>query len=158
MGIFDRIYRIAKAEINDRLNKSGLSFEHDATPGDLEEELRILEEELRRGEQEREQRRRRFEGESDSNPRARGSRDSHARRQDSPNVYEVLGVSPRASQDELKDRFRDLAKKYHPDRIQRLSPAMQESAKQKMKEINQAYTQINNPTKRREYDLRIGLS
>lgn len=56
--------------------------------------------------------------------------------------YEVLGVSRDASQDEIKKAYRKLAKKYHPD----LNPGDEQAAK-KMSEINQAYDQIQNPSK-----------
>lgn len=54
--------------------------------------------------------------------------------------YKVLGVSPEASDEEIKKAYRKLAMKYHPDR----NPGDQEAAK-KMQEINAAYDQIKNP-------------
>lgn len=56
--------------------------------------------------------------------------------------YKVLGVSPDASDEEIKQAYRRLAKKYHPD----LNPGDQEAAR-KMQEINAAYEQIKNPEK-----------
>ena len=56
--------------------------------------------------------------------------------------YKVLGVSPNASDEEIKKAYRRLAKKYHPD----LNPGDQVAA-QKMQEINAAYEQIKNPEK-----------
>ena len=54
--------------------------------------------------------------------------------------YKVLGVSPDASDEEIKRAYRRLAKKYHPD----LNPGDQEAAR-KMQEVNAAYEQIKNP-------------
>ena len=54
--------------------------------------------------------------------------------------YKVLGVSPDATDDEIKQAYRRLAKKYHPDR----NPGDTEAAK-KMQEVNAAYEQIKNP-------------
>jgi molecular chaperone DnaJ len=54
--------------------------------------------------------------------------------------YQVLGVSPGASDEEIKTAYRKLAQKYHPD----LHPG-DEAAAQRMKEINAAYDQIKNP-------------
>ena len=51
--------------------------------------------------------------------------------------YRVLGVSPTASEDEIKKAYRALAKKYHPD-VNNGSAA----AETKMKEVNEAYSQI----------------
>ena len=56
--------------------------------------------------------------------------------------YRVLGVSPDASDEEIKRAYRLLAKKYHPD----LNPGDPEAAR-KMQEVNAAYEQIKNPEK-----------
>ena len=54
--------------------------------------------------------------------------------------YKVLGLSPGASDEEVKAAYRKLAKKYHPD----LNPG-NERAAARMNEINAAYDQIKNP-------------
>ena len=56
--------------------------------------------------------------------------------------YQVLGVSPDASDEEIKKAYRRLAKQYHPDR----NPGDPVAAK-KMQQINDAYDQIKNPEK-----------
>ena len=54
--------------------------------------------------------------------------------------YKILGVSPDATDDEIKQAYRRLAKQYHPDR----NPGDEYAAK-KMQQINAAYEQIKNP-------------
>lgn len=58
--------------------------------------------------------------------------------------YKILGVSPNASDEEIKRAYRRLAKQYHPDR----NPGDQEAAR-KMQEVNAAYEQIKNPDRGR---------
>ncbi|MFQ6829147.1 MAG: J domain-containing protein [Acutalibacter sp.] len=54
--------------------------------------------------------------------------------------YKVLGVSPSATDEEVKDAYRKLAKKYHPD--QYADSPLKDLADEKMKEINEAYDAI----------------
>ena len=54
--------------------------------------------------------------------------------------YKVLGVSPTASDDEVKKAYRELARKYHPDKY--AGSDLAELAEEKMKEVNAAYEQI----------------
>ncbi len=58
------------------------------------------------------------------------------------NPYEVLGVKPGASQDEIKSAYRKLVKQYHPDQF-RDNP-LQELAQEKLAEINEAYNMLSN--------------
>lgn len=58
--------------------------------------------------------------------------------------YQVLGVSPDASDEEIKRAYRKLAKQYHPD----ANPGDEVAAK-RMQEVNEAYDRIKNPEKYR---------
>lgn len=51
--------------------------------------------------------------------------------------YEVLGIKQGASEDEIKQAFREMAKKYHPDRYN--DNPLRDLAEEKMREINEAY-------------------
>ena len=54
--------------------------------------------------------------------------------------YEILGLTPGASEDEIKSAYRKLARQYHPD----LNPGDAEAAR-KMNEVNAAYDHLKNP-------------
>ena len=60
------------------------------------------------------------------------------------NYYDVLGVNKTASQDEIKKAYRNLSKKYHPDR--------NGGDDTKFKEINEAYDTLGDENKRKQYD------
>lgn len=62
------------------------------------------------------------------------------------NYYEILGVRRDATQEEIKNAYRKLAKKYHPD-----SSGSQED-KQKFQEVQEAYAVLSDPEKRKTYD------
>ncbi|WP_245157208.1 J domain-containing protein [Anaerovorax sp. IOR16] len=53
------------------------------------------------------------------------------------NPYEVLGVRQNASQDEIRAAYKELVKKYHPDRYQ--NNPLADLAQEKLQEINEAY-------------------
>ncbi len=54
--------------------------------------------------------------------------------------YEVLGVKPTATDDEIKKAYRDLARKYHPDNY--ANNPLADLAEEKMQEVNEAYDAI----------------
>ena len=60
--------------------------------------------------------------------------------------YAILQIEKTASQDEIKNQFRKLAKKWHPDRKQT------DDAEKKMADINMAYEVLSNPQRRKMYD------
>ena len=66
---------------------------------------------------------------------------------DQKDYYEILGIEKTANQKQVKDAYRSLALKYHPDR-NKGNPG----AAARMKEINESYAVLSHPEKRKEYD------
>lgn len=60
--------------------------------------------------------------------------------------YKILGVSEDADQEEIKKAYKELAKKYHPDRSD------EPESEEKFKEIGEAYAVLKDPEKRKKYD------
>ena len=71
------------------------------------------------------------------------------------NYYDILDIHPKASQQQIKERFRFLANAYHPDKFS--SPTHKAEAEEAFKKVNQAYQVLSVPAKRAEYDRRLGL-
>lgn len=62
--------------------------------------------------------------------------------------YELLGVNRTASDADIKKAYRRMAMKYHPDR----NRGKEKEATEKFKEINEAYSVLGDPEKRKQYD------
>ena len=62
--------------------------------------------------------------------------------------YQILGVPRNATNQQIKKVYRKLAMQYHPDR----NPGKEAWANEKFKEINEAFSVLGDPEKRRQYD------
>lgn len=60
----------------------------------------------------------------------------------SQDPYDILGVSRHASASEIKNAYRKLANKYHPDKVNHLGEEFKELAEKKFKDIQEAYQKI----------------
>ena len=58
------------------------------------------------------------------------------------NSYKILEVSKNATDDEVKQAYRKMAKKYHPDKVAHLGKEHQKGAEEKFKQVQQAYETI----------------
>lgn len=74
-----------------------------------------------------------------------------SKRMEEKNYYDILGVSPKASPDEITSAKNNLAKKYHPDA--NLKDGVDTT--EQMQEILEAYRILSDPDKRAEYDKNI---
>lgn len=68
--------------------------------------------------------------------------------------YQLLGIKPTASPQEIRRAYRDLSKFYHPDTTTLPSAV----ATEKFKVLNHAYATLSNPEQRLAYDYSIGIS
>ncbi len=66
----------------------------------------------------------------------------------SKDYYQVLGIPRNAAEDQIKKAYRKMAMQYHPDRNQ----GKEKWAHEKFKEINEAFSVLGDPVKRKQYD------
>ena len=104
-------------------------------PKHVEQARRLLE--TKSGKRQEEQSREEKNGPHDSRRRR-----AHTRNEDY--YAEILGLNGDMSPSHIKSRYSDLAKQYHPDRVQHLGGEFREMAERKMKEINEAYEYFKN--------------
>ena len=62
--------------------------------------------------------------------------------QEVDSAYKILGIDSTATDDEIKKAYREMAKKYHPDKVAYLGDDVRKSAEQKLQEVNEAYDKI----------------
>lgn len=68
--------------------------------------------------------------------------------------YRTLGVSPRSSADEIRQRYRFLAQAYHPDKFP--DSGNKERAETEFKRVQEAYQVLSSPVRRSAYDAARG--
>jgi len=74
----------------------------------------------------------------------------------SKTYYDLLGVAPAASADDIKKSFRREIAKYHPDKVQHLGHEFQEIAAVKAAELTLAYKTLTDAALRAAYDAQVG--
>ena len=75
---------------------------------------------------------------------------------DFKDYYEILGVSPGASQEEIKKAWKKKMRQFHPDRFANADEETKEYANEMAKLINEAYHVLKDPEEREKYDIRMG--
>lgn len=71
------------------------------------------------------------------------------------NLYEILGVSNTATKEEIKKKYRECAKKFHPDKFATASDIEKQKAEKIFTQINNAYSVLSDDEKRKEYDKQL---
>jgi len=78
--------------------------------------------------------------------------------------YDILGIDPKASQDEIKKAYRKKMLEYHPDRMgswaktDKVPSWVKKESDEMSKRINKAYEVLSDINKRKEYDKEIGVN
>ncbi len=92
--------------------------------------------------------------ETDASAEVEGSIDQLLQRSDSGDLYTILGVTPDASEAQIKEAYYAMARQYHPDRFQagEFSPAVRSKAQQLFASVTDAYARLADKTSRSAYD------
>ncbi len=61
---------------------------------------------------------------------------------DTESAYKILGISSSATDEEVKAAYREMAKKYHPDKVSHLGEEVKKAAEEKFQKVNEAYEAI----------------
>jgi len=72
-----------------------------------------------------------------------------------PNFYEVLGVDPKADEQEINQAFRNLAEQTHPDRFENLEGPAKEAVEKMFDTISKAFETLRDSEMRSSYDARL---
>ncbi|MBX3044489.1 MAG: J domain-containing protein [Candidatus Kapabacteria bacterium] len=120
MQILNRISKIFKANIN-QSDSGSYSFNNE------DEELKRIIDELN--------------SEKVNNKERNQNRENYS---SSPlsKYYNILGLSPNSTIDDIKNNYKKLMKEYHPDRFAKFDDNTRKNAERKSQEINEAYTKI----------------
>ncbi len=86
-----------------------------------------------------------FEGKSRADYSGRfrfGEQDQNAEGKEPWDAYRVLGIDRNASAEEIKHAYRELASRYHPDKLEHLGDEFKVLAEMRFKEIQKAYEEL----------------
>jgi putative phosphoribosyl transferase len=72
--------------------------------------------------------------------------------------YEVLGVGPTASPEEVRRAYLDLARRHHPDAHAGAGAEVLDEARRRMQAVNEAWRVLGHPARRRAYDASLGIA
>jgi hypothetical protein len=70
------------------------------------------------------------------------SRENNRRQNETRDPFEVLGIEPTSDKEKIKQAYRSLVIRYHPDKVAHLGKEFQELAEIRFKEIQQAYQEL----------------
>lgn len=82
------------------------------------------------------------QGQRFSNERASGTNAQFEKKDSTEDPFEVLGIEKDASQEKIKEAYRKMANKYHPDKVLHLGKEFQEIAEKRFKEVQKAYEML----------------
>src|ERR1700682_4138641 len=66
--------------------------------------------------------------------------------------YDLLGVPPEATAEQIRAAYRTLVQLFHPDRLAHLKPESRLFAEERLKALNRAYEVLGDPARRAAYD------